>query len=643
MMASAGKLFKALLAAGIVLLAYKIYTYVPDWFVSRGKKLMVQIETGERSLAEFSQVLSRIRKDPERWQVLRDPAQKESWDKRLTELIQALKAERDIVEREIEPVVNGDRIYQSSLNSVLKETETKVRGFNDEIRRLLRRPDLLWKIHETRHEMLGEARRWLADIEQTCRKTIDRYYRRRKANGGSTSLATPPVVLDVYCSARKDQERLLWKFPVSLEAPANPGIARLLYPSKRRTWQEAEEQLIRIVEIRSKADEYLGSVARQVAEDRPDYDLLLSAYEHLSNERNEARMLADSLESQLVQLDELSIKVLIDQRVTFRIRIKRESWCEESGCSGKSDYEYPPINVSEDVYRYFHTQAPQELAFEKDGLMALQIPEKWWRALSLDPHESWPESHTSAVFVAEDLIEHTQHSYARVSNGQVTFSQWEDVSPDYYREHFEHLGMAIDSKPLGWFEAEAIKTAQPPGLVLVEPPVTKAGVVSGENAYGMWRQDDRGRTYWTFRNTYGVLSLLIPGGRYDLDTWVAWVRQGEAELRSRTASQAAQPPIFLPEYYVYRPDFFGDRSQFGTFGRLTYTVPQLRHSAFALANPRLVAAALNGENIGNRPGSGSSWVYTGYPYYISGYGAGGYSVRSAADQYRGRGPGGSGK
>lgn len=100
-------------------------------------------------------------------------------------------------------------------------------------------------------------------------------------------------------------------------------------------------------------------------------------------------------------------------------------------------------------------------------------------------------------------------------DGNVTESkELKNVSEKEYKGHEQHLGMALESKPKGLFESEAIKTASAPGMSTV-----------GNSYYGEWRQEGgHRRWHWHDRHRRYTRVIFVRHGPpvYYHSHWTTW-------------------------------------------------------------------------------------------------------------------------
>ncbi len=130
------------------------------------------------------------------------------------------------------------------------------------------------------------------------------------------------------------------------------------------------------------------------------------------------------------------------------------------------------------------------------------------------------------------------HKYRVVENGLSQETDLQVVDCAFYREHEDHLGMALYSKPEGKLDEEAVKIASPPGYTYV-----------GNPRYGQW-QESNGSRFWVFYGQYSLMRDLLWGvGSYR--------------------------PVYDRDYQSYRTNvsarkpWFGGSNEFGTRGATT--------------------------------------------------------------------------
>ncbi|MBI1182920.1 DUF4178 domain-containing protein [bacterium] len=120
------------------------------------------------------------------------------------------------------------------------------------------------------------------------------------------------------------------------------------------------------------------------------------------------------------------------------------------------------------------------------------------------------------------------HKYLVVSSATAdaeptsTYTDWLEVSEDYFKENENNLGMELVSKKDGKIN----KTVSPPGW----------GAYVGNEQYGEWKTNERGESFWSFYGKYMFFSSI-----FDLAT----------------------RPVYRSYYGSYYNDYYGRRSYYG--------------------------------------------------------------------------------
>jgi len=132
----------------------------------------------------------------------------------------------------------------------------------------------------------------------------------------------------------------------------------------------------------------------------------------------------------------------------------------------------------------------------------------------------------------------TQLANAAAKTGDVTSDeQWAIVPKTTYDAMRNDLGMAIEHKPAGKFDAEADRVAQPAGMAYVAPPS------QASNQYGYWDHRD-GRDFWVFYGQYALLRDLLsnhdyrPFDRYEYEDYRNYQTRGQTYYGRESSGSA---------------------------------------------------------------------------------------------------------
>src|SRR5690606_30677764 len=129
-----------------------------------------------------------------------------------------------------------------------------------------------------------------------------------------------------------------------------------------------------------------------------------------------------------------------------------------------------------------------------------------------------------------------------------------------------NLGMALFTKPLGYYEEDSLTTAEPPGMGLIEEPVVVDGIATGSNQYGEWRESN-GQSFWFYYAMYRLYGDLAGPRGYSYQDW-----------RAYRDSPRGRP-------------FYGRENQWGSYGPYTYSSSRYRDSDFIRRYPDAMTGA----------------------------------------------------
>lgn len=292
-------------------------------------------------------------------------------------------------------------------------------------------------------------------------------------------------------------------------------------------------------------------------------------------------------------------KILADQKVNYFIVIGRATWCEGEYCGNGTTKHYPAMQVDNKVFEYYDAFNADIIASMSSSWgrerFNLKVSEAAWNALGIDRRWNWSRGDDYAEYWIEKIYSNTYHRYTEVVNDRMTKGPWVKVKEDDFWSQYNNLGMAVLTKPYGYYEEDALKDAQPVGMATMATPTVNNGVATGRNQYGEWRHEN-GRSFWHYYGMYSMFRLLT-GNRYYYNDWHGYNSYG----RGRS--------------------YYGRRNEYGTWGSSTYNNSRYRDSDFARRNPGDVSSARSGKSR-SRTNS---------------------SVRGAGSYARSRGPAGGGK
>jgi hypothetical protein len=115
--------------------------------------------------------------------------------------------------------------------------------------------------------------------------------------------------------------------------------------------------------------------------------------------------------------------------------------------------------------------------------------------------------------------------------------EWVDSGRTQYQAMERNLGMAIAHKPVGKYDIEAERTAQPAGFAYMAPP-------GQNNQYGHW-QHSGGRDFWVFYGQYALMRDLLfnrdyrPLDRYEYEDYRNYRQRNQTYYGRDTVTSSA--------------------------------------------------------------------------------------------------------
>ena len=222
------------------------------------------------------------------------------------------------------------------------------------------------------------------------------------------------------------------------------------------------------------------------------------------------------MKSLLPELDDSYSKTLKDMKAVFFIQVGRTSWDSYSDYASEENYLYALREVDEETFKYFDGLSDNAVLASEYGFgqsdISVKVDNSMWKKLNINPTEKYPSGDDDAEFWLNDAVVKYYHQYVTETNGKIVDNtSWEEVPEDDFYDNLEHLGMTIESKPVGFFDDEATEEATPAGMPYV-----------GNPAYGEWKKDSSGNDFWSFYGKYMLINQLLGGNnfsRYEYDDY----------------------------------------------------------------------------------------------------------------------------
>ncbi len=323
--------------------------------------------------------------------------------------------------------------------------------------------------------------------------------------------------------------------------------------------------------------------------------VMANSYTNIKKDYDFFKNKSKSHPKKLAELDDSYTKTLVDMDAKFYVQVGRSSW-DESSDYGEKDRLYSFVEVSEQCATYFD-KLPENTVLAKYNKgwssgwsLTVKMTRSYWDDLKIKGGESWPDKyHDHSEFWFNDSRVDYYHKYNIEKNGKVIENGWVKVDEDTFYDNLENIGMAIETKPYGYFNYEAIDVATPPGMAYV-----------GDNKYGKWKTKDSGDRFWVFYAKWHFYNTLFNGHYYTYGM-----------------------------YTDYRTNYYGrSKSYYGTGSRRYGTTGNIKSKRYAISR--------YSKKFSNN--SRSQFSKSG----VRSYSRSQASVRSG-NSHRGGGPGGGGK
>ncbi len=223
------------------------------------------------------------------------------------------------------------------------------------------------------------------------------------------------------------------------------------------------------------------------------------------------------LGAKLAELDRSYSRTLMDMRADYALVVRRQSWDDYRDYPALHDADYRVSSVSAPAFEHL-AMIPGSLArssrgfFGNDIALYSGVDRNHWDSLGLDPYQQWPGGDTHAEFWVEDAVASYFHKYLVQESGEISEPDWMEVSEDFFFANVDNLGMDVEAKAYGSFEAEKLAHAAPPGMAYV-----------GNSRYGRWAGDGSGGMIWAWGAPYLFYGSMFGSPmRYGRSEWGTW-------------------------------------------------------------------------------------------------------------------------
>lgn len=288
------------------------------------------------------------------------------------------------------------------------------------------------------------------------------------------------------------------------------------YPKKK---EKIDQRFKKVDSLHNEMVRAFSVINREYHSKTTEYAIYATEVASLQESNRKIHQLISLHQKEFKELDSSYVKILMDMKIDFFVEVGRTSWDEWYDWPSEHNYVYQPRKVDENTYKYFEGRTGT-IATSTRSSWRQQVNSQRIGALRLKTSERWPSGDTDAEYWINDLPMKYYHKYTIIQDGKVTESkEFVEVDEDLFWAHAENLGLAIATKPKGYFESETMTAAEPAGMSFMATPVVKNGVPTGSNEYGEWRQGSNGNSFFHYYGQYRLFSDILGGDRYGYDDY----------------------------------------------------------------------------------------------------------------------------
>lgn len=479
---------------------------LPGELVSQAKEIPKSADATQLEVDKDRSDFSSFQQTDEYVSFLKRYSERENWEEKFNQATREL--------------ANAKKTYVDLAEPLLKKNKPElVQELTDLIRKLKERMKDARAIARSPSERAA----FLSDARKNTQKLV--------AQAEEDNASIKDVIRSIEIKARKAQKD---------------------YEAKR---EDIDGRLAPFTKWEQEADEGLKVATVELAKDETERDYALLADGATLNGVNleKASKQGEILGGKLDELYDSFSRILEDQKADYFVSIVRESW-NEALDGGQRQYKYPAILVDGEVYEVLTGLAGDGTfaTITNNRYLKLNIDQRIWDALNINPTDNWPNRHNSAVFWIEGWNLKAFQKYVEVRGVERTDTDWIEVDQETYEYYFKCLNMTIATKPYGMYLEEESKECIPAGMEYV-----------GNPEYGEWKKDKNGDSFWEFYVKYAVIRSLIWGPVYSPFYYNAW------------------SPWYTGGYWGARPYYgVGTAATYGTYGAQTKQSSNYKNSGF---------------------------------------------------------------
>lgn len=399
------------------------------------------------------------------------------------------------------------------------------------------------KLEQFKALLNDEARPMATNLQPVNRAVLEQMLVDVQAGvDGAKELAMDPNTwLSSLLAAKTDPEKLKSSVGIIAETATSKyaPVGEIALSAKDSFPQQSEYIDQKLAELTKMQDSMNSAVVGMAPLGANDFLKLASLATAATSSASALTTLSAEFDADLQTLPSSMTITLLDVKLIFTVSMMRSSW-DESVDGGEEELVYPAKEVSAATGNVIASLSDNDVVareIESDGKnLSVYIDQVAWNELgignSVDAIKAGaPGSHNHFEIYVNDWDETACQQVRELVDGMpatterpnptdicAKYDTEADLANGIYWQEADELrtdaiGMDIYAKAAGDFDDQAIETATPPGMVYV-----------GDPAYGEWRDDDNGNSYWYYYGQYRFFSDLIGGPypyhyRSEYNTW----------------------------------------------------------------------------------------------------------------------------
>ena len=207
---------------------------------------------------------------------------------------------------------------------------------------------------------------------------------------------------------------------------------------------------------------------------------------------------SEILSKKISELYKIYEKILLDVKQEYFVWLVRTRWKNNSDWDSEYNQYFDPIKVDKNTFDYLNEYSGSTLATKRLNFN-ISIKKDIWDKLEISQNKINTSDGTFLDFWIADISIKTYHKYRILKDKKVEDTDWVEVNPDDFEKKNDSIGIAIESKPYGYFEEDKIHSGFPAEMNYIN-----------NSRYGEWKNEN-GNTFWQWYGKYAFISSIFGG------------------------------------------------------------------------------------------------------------------------------------